>query len=98
MQNYRSGDLQCRIAYTLHGSPCVSPYRDLASGVGVWSPERQLMGSQRPHTSQPPPAIDLPSTTSPPPPTPAILAGKAGDQEQQAGGQIQNIKNNTLLK
>ena len=26
------------------------------------------MGSQRPHTAQPPPAIDLPSTSSPPPP------------------------------
>ena len=51
MQDYRSGDLQCRIAYTLHGSPCVSPYRDPASGVGVWSLERQLMGSQRPHTA-----------------------------------------------
>ena len=38
------------------------------------------MGSQRPHTAQPPPAIDLPSTSSPP--TPAILEGKAGDQEQ----------------
>ena len=63
MQDYRSGDLQCRIAYTLHGSPCVSPYRDPASGVGVWSLERQLMGSQRPHTAQPPPAIDLPSTS-----------------------------------